>query len=480
MSNYNSDYFSSSSSSEEGITFVGQYYMKEIIGYGSFGYVKLAHHRLTDTMVAVKFLPKKELESHDIENEVDIVKSIHHPHIIQLFQVMEDEDCVYLVMELAPRGHLMGWIVKSSCHHLVEYEARRLFKQIVSAVHYLHKNRIVHRDLKPNNVLLDANRNAKISDFGLSIRLTPGQMLKRVCGALIFRPPEMFLHKMYDGYKVDIWILGVLLYVMTTGKFPFEGKKFADIRAQVLEANYTAPLYLSAKGHDLLSQLLIVDTNQRPNIEEVMEHPWLALDVGFDLVPDEPLPSKLDPIIVTVMRDMGYSIADTEKAIQDRAFNEAMGTYLVIQENLRESARSVELKTMPLVIPPCTTPVENYTSLLPIRRRASLPTLRNAFSLSSEFQLHGDDKQSPLKRDRSASLPVLPFCSRSSLIWGQDSFHWLNRIERSHSVENTLPSGQPHGEAIGSSWDNRQGWRRMANRIVIIFRRLCCCVRVPK
>ncbi|XP_069866244.1 sperm motility kinase Z-like [Dipodomys merriami] len=472
-----------SSSSKEEITVIGQYNMTEIIGYGSCGYVKLAHHRLTDTTVAIKLLLKKRLESHEIENEVAIVKSVRHPHIIRLFQVMEDENCVYLVTELATRGHLLGWINKSPCSRLFEYEARRLFKQIVSAVHYLHVNGIAHLDLKADNILLDASRNAKISDFGISIRVTPGQLLKGVCGALIFRPPEMFLHKMFDGYKVDIWNLGVLLYMMTTGKFPFEGSKLVDIRIQVLEARYTSPLYLSAMGRDLLAKMLTVDFNQRPAIEEIMEHPWLSLGVGFGLLPDEPLPSKLDPIIVTVMCDMGYNVADTEKAIQDRAFNEAMGTYLVIQEHLKENARSVELKMMPFALPPCTTPEDNSTSPLSPRRSA-FSARHNAFSLSSEFHLHDDDEQLPLKRARSASLPFLPLytlqSSSSSLMWGQDSFSSLGTLESSHSVENTLPPGQPQGEAIAPSWNIRQGWRRVANRIVAIFRRLCCCVKAPK
>ncbi|XP_069869392.1 sperm motility kinase-like [Dipodomys merriami] len=320
------EYSELSSSSLEDEEIIEQYHMKEIIGYGSFGYVKLAYHRLTDTQVAVKILLKGEFNNRRIKNEVDIIKTVHHPHVIRLYQVMEKEEHVYLVMELATKGDLLGWIRKSS--RLFEDEARRLFKQIVSAVQYFHQNGIAHRDLKPTNILLDAKGNAKVSDFGLSIRTTPGQLLKDVCGALIFRPPEMFLRENYDGCKVDIWTLGVLLYFMLTGKFPFQGINFSQIQVLVLEARYIAPFYLSAKGRNIIFQLLTADPKQRPSIEQIIEHPWLNQVEECAPCSDEPLPSELDPIIVAVMCDMGYNLAEICKSILDRAFNEAMGTYL--------------------------------------------------------------------------------------------------------------------------------------------------------
>ncbi|KAM4826706.1 sperm motility kinase 2A-like [Thomomys bottae] len=470
-----------SSSSEEEITIIGQYELKEVIGYGSFGYVKLAYHRLADTKVAMKFLLKKDLESQEIANEVDISKTVHHPHIIRLFEVMEDEECVYLVMELAGGGHLMGWILRSPRQRLFEFESRRLFQQIASAVHYLHERGIAHRDLKPNNILLDGKRNVKVMDFGMSVRLTPGERLKGICGAVTFRAPEVFLHQMYDGYKVDIWTLGVLLYVMATGKFPFEGRKLSEIRALVLEAKYEAPLYLSAKGHDLLSQMLTVDPDERPNIGQIMEHPWLDQGVGFGLGPEEPLPGKLDPVIVSVMSHMGYNLADTQEAIRDRAFNEAMGTYLAIRENIKENTSKAELQRIPSAIAPCPTPER----LLPPGRRASAPARLQRSSLSSEYQSQEGGKHSPLKVRRSASVPAIPlsFLQSSSCSRDQDSVlfpGWPRNPESYPSQENALPSGQPvQVEASAFHLNNRWGWRRVADRVMAILRQLCCCVTAP-
>ncbi|KAM4826756.1 sperm motility kinase Tcr mutant form-like isoform 2-T5 [Thomomys bottae] len=141
--------------------FIKQYHMKETIGTGGFGHVKLAHHRLTDTKVAVKELLKiGEYSGPLVRNEVDIVKSLRHPHVITLYEVIEKENQVYLVMELATKGDLLQRI--RNTRRLFEDEARRLFKQIVSAVHYFHQNGIAHRDLKPDNILLDAKGDAKL------------------------------------------------------------------------------------------------------------------------------------------------------------------------------------------------------------------------------------------------------------------------------------------------------------------------------
>ncbi|KAM4866859.1 sperm motility kinase Z-like [Thomomys bottae] len=476
---------SSSSLGEEEERVIEQYHMKGTIGYGSFGYVNLACHRLTDTEVAVKILRKGEFNRHQIKNELDIVKAVHHPHVISLYQVMEKDEHVYLVMELAAKGDLLGWIRKSS--RLFEDEARRLFKQIVSAVRYFHRNGIAHRDLKPTNILLDAHGNAKVSDFSLSIRMTPGQLLKDVCGALVFRPPEMFLHENYDGCKMDIWSLGVLLYFMVTGKFPFSGMNVSQIRVLVLEARYIAPFYLSAKGRNIIFQLLTVNPEQRPNIEQIVKNPWLNQVGECVPLPDEPLSNELDPIIVAVMCDMGYSLAEICKSILNRAFNEAMGTYLIIKEHLKKNVSRVKVKTVPLTVPPCPTPADLSTFPLPPRRTASLPARLRAI-ISPEFHLFCDDKQSPMKRGQSATLPAIPLCflqKNPSPSYESMTSHYcsflLNSKERCGPEENTLSSGQQNEESTDSSLnDDRWGWRRVARSVATTLGRIFCCVQVPK
>ncbi|KAM4826649.1 sperm motility kinase 3A-like isoform 1-T3 [Thomomys bottae] len=453
--------------------------MKELIDRGGYGEVKLAHHRLTGTAVAVKILQKEEISRYRISNEVDIFKSVQHKHIIRLYQVIEKEEHVYLIMELAPRGNLLGMIRKSQ--RLYEDEARRLFKQIVSATLYLHQNRIAHRDLKPNNMLLDAQGNIKVSDFGLSIRFTPGQLMTNVCGAVLFRPPEMFLRERYDACKVDVWSLGVLLYFITTGKFPFEGRDVIQIRSLVLNTKYVVPYYLSAKGQTVISQLLTADPKQRPNTEQIMEHPWLKPVEECSLCPDEPPPNKLAPLILKVMCDMGYRIYEIQRSIRDRTFNEAMGTYLLIKENLKQTASSVYIKRMPTPVTPCPSPAD--LSTLPLRRGkvASLPAGLNTYALSCKFPLLFDDKQCSLKRSLSATLPAINLCylqrhPKPSTVSDQDSTVSLGCSCFLSSSER-LPSGKPQDSSINTESNKLRGWRRVASLLATTFFRICFCLR---
>ncbi|XP_048189840.1 sperm motility kinase-like [Perognathus longimembris pacificus] len=187
-----------SSPDEEALT--SQYYVYHTIGSGTFGHVKKACHHLTDKEVAVKILQTRDYPIL-VENEVDIVKSLSHPHLIRVYQMIQGEEHVYLVIEMATKGNLQTWIQDSSC--LFENEARKLLQQILSAVQYCHLNWIAHLDLKPDNILLDENGNAKVSDFGLSVRVAPGELLTEVRGAYVFCAPEIYLKQAYDGFKVD-------------------------------------------------------------------------------------------------------------------------------------------------------------------------------------------------------------------------------------------------------------------------------------
>lgn len=169
--------------------------------------------------------------------------------------MIETVDNVYIIMEHASRGQLLQHIRQAG--RLPEDEARGLFKQIVCAVKYCHDNGIIHRDLKANNILLDAQRNIRVSDFGLGTRFLTGQELTERCGASGYQAPE-FLGQKYDGPKKDVWSLGVLLYCMVTGTLPFKGGILVQLRQQVLNKRYDLPPYLSTEGRNIITQLLSV------------------------------------------------------------------------------------------------------------------------------------------------------------------------------------------------------------------------------
>ncbi|KAB0406189.1 hypothetical protein E2I00_011407 [Balaenoptera physalus] len=240
--------------------------------------------------VAIKIIDKTQLDEENLKKifrEVQIMKMLCHPHIIRLYQVMETERMIYLVTEYASGGEIFDHLVAHG--RMAEKEARRKFKQIVAAVYFCHCRNIVHRDLKAENLLLDANLNIKIADveiisgrssrsevrfvgrskyigdsdvhtglkingrkrtgdgtdFGFSNLFTPGQLLKTWCGSPPYAAPELFEGKEYDGPKVDIWSLGVVLYVLVCGALPFDGSTLQNLRARVLSGKFRIPFFMS-------------------------------------------------------------------------------------------------------------------------------------------------------------------------------------------------------------------------------------------
>jgi serine/threonine protein kinase len=128
---------------------------------------------------------------------------------------------------------------------LSEREARYIFKQIVTSIHYCHLNHIVHRDIKVENILLDSNWRVKLADFGFSSTFKQGELLDVWCGSPQYCAPELYKAQLYDGPKVDIWSLGVVLYVLVCGYLPFEAQQFTKLRSQVISGSYKIPFFLS-------------------------------------------------------------------------------------------------------------------------------------------------------------------------------------------------------------------------------------------
>uniref|UniRef100_A0A8C1JRI8 non-specific serine/threonine protein kinase n=1 Tax=Cyprinus carpio TaxID=7962 RepID=A0A8C1JRI8_CYPCA len=201
---------------------------------------------------------KTQLDDENLKKifrEVQIMKMLRHPHIIRLYQVMETERLIYLVTEYASGGEIFDHLVAHG--RMAEKDARRKFKQIVAAVYFCHCRNIVHRDLKAENLLLDHNLNIKIADFGFSNLFSRGQLLKTWCGSPPYAAPELFEGKEYDGPKVDIWSLGVVLYVLVCGALPFDGSTLQNLRARVLSGKFRIPFFMST-GRNTQSRLLLL------------------------------------------------------------------------------------------------------------------------------------------------------------------------------------------------------------------------------
>lgn len=201
------------------------------------------------------------------------MKMLDHPNIVKLFQVIETEKTLYLVMEYASGGEVFDYLVLHG--RMKEKEARSKFRQIVSAVQYCHQKRIIHRDLKAENLLLDSEMNIKIADFGFSNEFTPGNKLDTFCGSPPYAAPELFQGKKYDGPEVDVWSLGVILYTLVSGSLPFDGSTLRELRERVLRGKYRIPFYMSTDCENLLKKFLVLNPAKRANLETIMKDKWM-------------------------------------------------------------------------------------------------------------------------------------------------------------------------------------------------------------
>uniref|UniRef100_A0A673CGM2 non-specific serine/threonine protein kinase n=1 Tax=Sphaeramia orbicularis TaxID=375764 RepID=A0A673CGM2_9TELE len=249
---------------------------------------------------------------------------------LKLFEVIESEKTLYLVMEYASGGEVFDYLVAHG--RMKEKEARAKFRQIVSAVEYCHQKRIVHRDLKAENLLLDADMNIKIADFGFSNEFTLGSKLDTFCGSPPYAAPELFQGKKYDGPEVDVWSLGVILYTLVSGSLPFDGQNLKELRERVLRGKYRIPFYMSTDCENLLKKLLVLNPGKRSSLQQIMEDRWM--NAGYDkedLKPySEPEPEFNDLKRIELMETMGFPPEEVRTALEGQKYNEATATYLLL------------------------------------------------------------------------------------------------------------------------------------------------------
>ncbi|POW03508.1 hypothetical protein PSTT_11016 [Puccinia striiformis] len=266
----------------------------------------LAKHKLTRLNVAMKFLSKKKMLTQEmrdrVKREIEYLSFLRHPHIIKLYDVIQDNTDIVMVIEYL-KGELFDYIVHVG--KMPEDDARRFFQQIICAVEYCHLHNIVHRDLKPENLLLDHNLNVKIADFGLSNIMRDGDFLKTSCGSPNYAAPEVISGKLYAGPEIDIWSCGVILFVMLCGRLPFDDDHIPMLFKKINSGLYSLPPHLSSGSRHLLSRMLVVDVNKRITIPEIRELDWFKQDL-----PDY-LKQTSRPITVNLDESRKSSISET-------------------------------------------------------------------------------------------------------------------------------------------------------------------------
>lgn len=257
------------------------YTLGETLGSGTFSVVRVGINKKTSEKVAIKVIDKKTLgdKTDMIQSEVEILKKITHPNIVLLKDIFETSSVLYLVMELVTGGELFDKIVERGSYS--EQDASKIVRDILHSVQYLHVRKIVHRDLKPENLLFASDAPdapIKIADFGLSTFVGSEVMLKTACGTPGYVAPEVLLGMGYS-FPVDIWSVGVIMYILLCGFPPFYEENIAALFEQIIEGSYGFPdpywTNISESAKDLIRHLLDVDSTTRYTSEQALKHPWI-------------------------------------------------------------------------------------------------------------------------------------------------------------------------------------------------------------
>ncbi|KAI8830015.1 kinase-like domain-containing protein [Chytriomyces cf. hyalinus JEL632] len=263
----------------------GPYQLKQTLGEGQFGKVKLATDTRSERMVAIKFLKKARVRDNadrrKIMREIAMLQMLDHPFVVSLLEVVETASYIGLVLEYAPGGELFHYIMAQPSGHLGEREGCKFFAQLAAGVSYMHFMGIVHRDLKLENLLLGPDNNILISDFGFAN--TSSEHMATQCGSPSYAAPELVSNADYVGVSVDIWSCGVILYGMLCGYLPYDDdpsnpdseniqRLYQYIRTTVL----TYPPFISNTVRHLMSIMLVPNPQNRAKMSDILSHSWLA------------------------------------------------------------------------------------------------------------------------------------------------------------------------------------------------------------
>jgi len=260
------------------------YEIRQVLGKGKFGLVKLGIHRGNGRKVAIKIINKKLVTAIDVQQvktEIDILKIAKHPNIIQLYDVFENENYIYIIMEYCAGGDLFSYIEKRG-FRLPETRAAEIIHKLSTAVFFLHEYGVVHRDLKPENILMtdnSSNADIRLVDFGLGKIIGPGEMCTDPFGTFSYVAPEVLKEKPYS-FKVDLFAIGIISYLLVAGFLPFDHETSEkEIARQTVYEPTPFPnsvwKNISNEARMFVDNLLQKNPDKRMGIQEVLQHKWL-------------------------------------------------------------------------------------------------------------------------------------------------------------------------------------------------------------
>ncbi|XP_052426072.1 serine/threonine-protein kinase BRSK2-like isoform X2 [Carassius gibelio] len=287
--------------------YVGPYRLEKTLGKGQTGLVKLGIHCSTGQKVAIKIVNREKLSESvlmKVEREIAILKLIEHPHVLKLHDVYENNKYLYLVLEHVSGGELFDYLVKKG--RLTPKEARKFFRQIISALHFCHSHSICHRDLKPENLLLDERNNIRIADFGMASLQVGDSLLETSCGSPHYACPEVIRGEKYDGRRADVWSCGVILFALLVGALPFDHDNLRQLLEKVKSGVFHMPHFIPPDCQALLRAMIEVNPEKRVTLEAIQKHAW------YQAGRNEPCPEQPPPRRVSMGRIMSLTELDPD------------------------------------------------------------------------------------------------------------------------------------------------------------------------
>ncbi|XP_051983181.1 maternal embryonic leucine zipper kinase [Xyrauchen texanus] len=331
------------------------YEVYETIGSGGFAKVKLGRHLLTGEKVAIKIMVKKDLgdDLARVKIEIEAMKNLSHQHVCRLYHVIETSSKIYMVLEYCPGGELFDYIIAKD--RLSEEETQVFFRQIISALAYVHSQGYAHRDLKPENLLIDDNQNLKLIDFGLCAKPKGGlgYELMTCCGSPAYAAPELIQGKAYIGSEADVWSMGVLLYALLCGFLPFDDDNCMVLYRKITRGKYSIPQWLSPASILLLNNMMQVDPKRRLTVKHLLDHPWVmkGYSTPVEWHSKHPLGHIDEDCITEMAVAFKQSRHCTIQLVSEWKYDHTTATYLLLLAKKRQG-RPVRLRAECPVLDP--------------------------------------------------------------------------------------------------------------------------------
>lgn len=328
------------------------YMVGKVVGVGSYGKVRAAWHRLSGAKVAIKTYDKTKMKDpahwKRVQSEIAIMEEVSHPRIARMFEAVETTKRVHIVMECIEGGNLCSYV--KAKRRLSEEESRRIFFQLLQAMDYLHNLNVIHRDIKLENVLFGEGKDIKLIDFGFSTIHQQGKRHRVFCGTPSYMAPEIVKRLEYEGKPTDMWSMGVLLYALLCGCFPFRARTYPDLYRRIARGYFSIPEELSPAVRDLVHQLLTVDPHSRATTTKALSHPWLqtqlvsAPDISRlrsenpILISQKPLDDLNDQVLAE-MQLFGISRDEIIRQVSNKMHTPITTLYYLLRKNVVNSRK---------------------------------------------------------------------------------------------------------------------------------------------